>query len=524
MPRPPATDPLFAAIHALRPTPLEAGEPRLRALLRQAQDQGLPWHQAYAQAVLAIRRLSTSSIDEAAALAEASLAGFEAQGCAWGRCYALSASALVHAQTGRLHVALELHQASVAMARQAADKDILAGSLGNLSASLHLVGQYEVALTMADEAYRLRADAEPRRVARAAQNLAVNLLELALQARSAGAPRAHWEGRATRAVEALRGVVRGELPDAEQLRDRPYAWSSLAAGLVLLDRHEEARRIFALTLQQYAASGDNNGALFVQRYLGWSHLQCGEWEQALACAQAHHALVRSCGRDADEHRGLEIEAQALERAGRWQEALAAYKRFHASHAKHVLEQAAERARALAVTLQTDRALRDSHLDALTELANRRAFDAALAEAVGRPAGAPRCLLLIDLDHFKEINDRHGHAVGDEALRALAAVMKRSCRSSDLPARLGGDEFAVLVGSGSAAALQLAQRLRGEQRQWRPPAAGMASPTLSIGVAALVPGMSAADWLAAADAALYLAKATGRDAVRVLPPRARQAAG
>ena len=524
MPRPPVTDPLFAAVHAVRGTALEAGEPRVRALLQQARERGLPWHVAYAQAVLAIR-VCNARIDEATQLAGASVAGFEALGCAWGRCTALSALAVVRANAGQTHAALELHQASVALARETGDTGILARCLLNLSASLHLLGQYDVALPIIEECYGLSGDADPILRAHAGNNLAIVLVEMALRARGTGAPRVQWEHRAARVLEVMRSQVRGEWPDAEELRDRAYSWDNLAAALVLLDRHAQARRIFALLLPHHVATEDKRAQLFVQRHLGWSHLQSGEWEQALACAQAHHALVHSTGRAADEHRGLEIEALALEQAGRWPEALAAFKRFQASHAKHVLEQAADRARALAVTMQTDRALRESQLDALTELANRRAFDAAVARAVAQPAGSPRALVMIDLDHFKQINDRHGHVVGDETLRVLAAAMKRSCRSSDLPARLGGDEFAVLVDADSAAALQLAQRLRGQLRQWRPAAAGMASPTLSIGVAALVPGMAAADWVAAADAALYAAKAAGRDTVRVgLADAAAAAAG
>jgi diguanylate cyclase (GGDEF)-like protein len=522
MPRPPATDPLFAAIHAVRETPLEPGEAGMRALLQQVQEQCLPWHSAYAQAVLAAR-LRNVAIDEAAQLAETSLAGFEALRCPWGRCTALSVLGVLRAQAGRPRAALDLHEASAALARETGNTGILARCLLNLSASLHLLGQYDVALPIIEECYSLCGDVGPILRAHAGNNLAAVLVELAGRARSAGAPRSQWEAMATRALELIRVHMPGEWPDAEELGDEATEWTNLAAALVLLDRHGEGRRILSVLLPYFIATDDRAGQLSVQLYLGWSHLHCGEWQQALACAQAHHALVASTGRAADEHRGLEIEALALEQAGRWPEALAAFKRFHASHARHVLERATDRARALAVTMQTDRALRESQLDALTELANRRAFDAAVARAVAQPARSPRALVLIDLDHFKQINDRHGHAVGDETLRVLAAAMKRSCRSSDLPARLGGDEFAVLVGADSATALQLAQRLRGELRQWRPAPAGMASPTLSIGVAALVPGMAAADWVAAADAALYAAKAAGRDTVHVRPAEAAAAA-
>ena len=512
MPRPASTDPLFAAIDAVRAVPPEPGEPRLRDLMQQAQDQGLPWHRAYA-AVLLVTRNATRDDDEATQLAQAALAVFQAQDCAWGRCVALRAMGHLQMGAGQPVKALEFFQESVAMARRAGDLELLARCLHFTAFPLYILGQYETAVIVAEEACALSAGLDPAVRTSAGQNLAASLLELARRERTAGAPAAQWQGHAGRAAETMRAQVRGTLPDARELRGNAYSWGCLAAALVLLEQHDVARRIFALLLPHYVAAGDGHAQLFVQRHLGWSHLQCGHWEQALACAGSHHALVAALGRQSEEHRGLEIEALALEQAGRWQESLQTYKKFHASHARHVLEQAAEKARALAVAMQTDRALRESQLDALTDLANRRAFDAALARAVGQPTGEVHALMLIDMDHFKQVNDRHGHAAGDDALRALAAAMKRCCRSSDLPARLGGDEFAVLVSASTAAALRLAQRLRGELRQWRPATPGMASPTLSIGVAERMPGMVAADWLAAADEALYAAKAAGRDAVR-----------
>ena len=516
------SDPLFQAMRQAARAPLEPGEVALRALLQQAQDGQLPWHLAFGQAALS-HRLAGADSDEALRLAEAALAGFEAQDCDWGRSAALSAQAAVRTRLGEVHRALDLHLASVNLARRTGDDDRIVGCLSNTSFALGLLGQHETALVLAEEAHDMRDRLPPRMRTVVCGNFAWALVELGRRERSAEAPAAQWRQRAQRAVDVLGMQLQDELPSAQRPSDQAL-WSNLAAALVLLDQHERARRIFACLLPGYSAAGDGHAQLFLHRHLGWSHLQCGQWEDALACAQAHHALVRALGRAADEHRGLEIEALALEQAGRWREALAVFRQFHALHARHVLEQAEEKARSMAVAMQTDRALRESQLDALTDLANRRAFDAALARAVGQPTGEVHALMLIDMDHFKQVNDRHGHAAGDEALRALAAAMKRSCRSSDLPARLGGDEFAVLVAADTATALQLAQRLRGELRQWRPAAAGMASPTLSIGVAALAPGMAAADWLAAADAALYAAKAAGRDAVRAAPARAAKPQG
>ena len=109
-----------------------------------------------------------------------------------------------------------------------------------------------------------------------------------------------------------------------------------------------------------------------------------------------------------------------------------------------------------------RSLEDLALhDPLTHLLNRRAFDERAHAGLGRAEreGIPVALLSLDLDHFKEVNDSHGHAVGDEALRALASAMTRSTRPSDVCGRLGGDEFSVVLpGADAGAALAVASRV------------------------------------------------------------------
>jgi diguanylate cyclase (GGDEF)-like protein len=154
------------------------------------------------------------------------------------------------------------------------------------------------------------------------------------------------------------------------------------------------------------------------------------------------------------------------------------------------------------------------LDFLTAVGNRRALDRRLAEyALERRPQLESSLLLLDLDHFKLINDQYGHAAGDKALVQLAELMRRHTRSSDRVFRYGGEEFAVIAtGAGLNAAASLAEGLR----------AAVASATLmeghpitiSIGVAYMDKDLEPADWLAQADKMLYAAKQAGRNAVRV----------
>ncbi len=161
-------------------------------------------------------------------------------------------------------------------------------------------------------------------------------------------------------------------------------------------------------------------------------------------------------------------------------------------------------------------------DALTGLANRRQFMAAgkqLLERVHR-YGRPASLLVIDLDHFKSINDRYGHAAGDVALQATARLLRERQRGADLAARLGGEEFAMLLPEtdldGAAA---LAERLRAACEALRLEVPGGALTgmhvTMSIGAASCgVDDKSLDDVLRRTDAALYRAKHGGRNRVEL----------
>ncbi|WP_348751546.1 diguanylate cyclase [uncultured Aquincola sp.] len=168
--------------------------------------------------------------------------------------------------------------------------------------------------------------------------------------------------------------------------------------------------------------------------------------------------------------------------------------------------------------ESTEALRRSVMsDHLTGVANRRAFyDAAEAE-LQHWLRAPRSLslVLIDADHFKRINDAHGHAVGDAVLRHLAAGLKAAFREMDLVARLGGEEFVVLLpGANADAAEGLARRVCRELASHAVEVEGsLIRYTISAGVAAMEPGITDVDTLVKrADVAMYAAKHSGRNRV------------
>jgi diguanylate cyclase len=164
------------------------------------------------------------------------------------------------------------------------------------------------------------------------------------------------------------------------------------------------------------------------------------------------------------------------------------------------------------------AVHDARTDPITGLANRRAFDLELTTiAASASRSSPAQLMMADIDHFKRVNDVHGHRIGDEVLRIIGGVLHGNVRRESLIARVGGDEFAILLpGARPHLTAGIATRLC-ELLATRPLAvSGLAQViepiTLSIGVAGWRAGDSSARWYARADAALYEAKRRGRNRV------------
>jgi len=166
----------------------------------------------------------------------------------------------------------------------------------------------------------------------------------------------------------------------------------------------------------------------------------------------------------------------------------------------------------------------SSRDALTGLANRRAFELAVGREVDRVArsGEPALLLALDIDHFKRVNDTHGHAAGDQVIRAVADALVDSVRPMDLVARVGGEEFAIILPNcPSTFGETVAERIR--RRVERMPVTLVPS-GLQLSVSVSVGGAFAPQWVRStpmlwqerADQQLYMAKAQGRNLVRLEP--------
>lgn len=172
----------------------------------------------------------------------------------------------------------------------------------------------------------------------------------------------------------------------------------------------------------------------------------------------------------------------------------------------------------------DNAKREAKTDMLTKLANRRAFDELLEKATrdSDASGLELCMIFCDLDLFKNINDKHGHLVGDQVLKVVANTLKGAVKGRDLVARHGGEEFViVLLNTSLDNVKRLAENIRADiaskriQRKDTRESLGVI--TMSFGVARYFPSEGPESFLQRADRALYMSKRKGRNAVSEAPP-------
>jgi diguanylate cyclase (GGDEF)-like protein len=304
------------------------------------------------------------------------------------------------------------------------------------------------------------------------------------------------------------------------------AFHTQARALLALGRAAEARQI----VDQLNDRFPDLPSLPINRSLDADIAAgLGEWEAAYRAAQAQAEIERSDARlrlsEASERararldfetarlqrreleaqlRTREIEIDSARRQAFWQRIAIGLALGLLTLLALVLLRLRRQGRQL-----SDLALHDS----LTGLPNRRAFfqSARRILQADQASGQPVALLMIDLDHFKTVNDRHGHDVGDRVLQEFSDLLRGVSRTSDLPARIGGEEFGVLLpGTDADGAMQVAQRLLRALNESAPYGQGkLASMSASIGVASQRPGGSLENLMKRADEALYRAKDQGR---------------
>jgi diguanylate cyclase (GGDEF)-like protein len=341
-----------------------------------------------------------------------------------------------------------------------------------------------------------RASGSPFQVAVALSNLvnallAGHLLGEALPLLNEFGHIAHDHGYRTLAVEA----------DAQR-----------AIFLRLKGEPRQAARILEALLHANAEPPPQLRRLLI-RSLYETHKACGQYREALGWLEQLSGLDRQINRD-----NLVLQTEVIlirdqvEQAQARADSADADARRERARAAH-LESEQQRLREHAMAL--DRA---AHEDVLTGLHNRRHAEFALPLLVegARMAGQVLSVAALDVDHFKKINDTHGHAVGDAVLQQLAQLLRHRLRSADLLARTGGEEFlAVLVGSTPQQAAEICERLRlaVAEHDWAAITPGLAV-RISVGIAGGTPPLAADTLLNRADHALYAAKRGGRNRVHV----------
>lgn len=270
------------------------------------------------------------------------------------------------------------------------------------------------------------------------------------------------------------------------------AWTSLLLGVVVV--------------------GLRNLDLLPTTFLSFYAIQIGSAVEMVLLSFALAERINELQREKDAARGEVITTR--------QELVAALQRSEIDLERRVAARTGELESLNAKLRENERQLQAlAHTDPLTGLANRLLLDARLEQSMqhARRSRGQVALLLIDLDHFKAINDSRGHAIGDEVLRATAERLRAAVREVDTVARIGGDEFVVVLGSvgGAADAERLAEKLVAGIRE---PMRVLGMPiesSASIGVALFSGGdLTPAELLRRADRAMYLAKEAGRDCYRI----------
>lgn len=345
--------------------------------------------------------------------------------------------------------------------------------------------------------------------------------------------------------DAVRAVAKGDLsvrtPAARQdeVGEVSRIFDALALDLVSQLRNEVAdrrRAENALTLQssrlQAILDAEPECVMLLGPELGIADINRSglEWIEASGAEQAKSSGLQTF--IDEEHRGevlalirrvaqgksdsVEFRMRGLRGSERWVQAYLTPLTDSAGNTE-ILVVARDVTLNKKLTMELERR---AHVDFLTQLNNRGRFmqlaEAELARAVRY--GMSVSVLMLDVDHFKKVNDTHGHKVGDEALVRLADVCKKTLRPFDIIGRLGGEEFAVLLPQTDAQrALEVAERLRGAIADTQVPLAqGLPLHfTVSIGVSTQTSAAENLDTLLSrADEALYAAKAQGRDRVRL----------
>lgn len=423
---------------------------------------------------------------------------------------------------GAAHQRVDEHGSAISYFEQAErqlqsidDPHLHHGLLRRMGVSCSLLGRHDQASSYIERSIAVLPADAPAQDRMSSRNSLINAKSRRIDAAVKESAREHAYSVLVPELDAL-------IRDAEAAgchRIALLARANYGTVLVRAGQYPEGIEYLTRLMDDLAAAGLKGDMGAAKGSIATAHLKRGEFEDALRLFREGLELlgVSSPAFQREIWDGIAAAHEGLDQP---REALAAIKNARALEQKLAdnsgvasLEKLAIRSDMARVTAELAR-LADE--DSLTGLANRRAAERALRLALEGPGATAFSLLFIDIDYFKVINDRFGHAMGDRVLRECAQLMRQGSRAQDVAARWGGEEFLlVLTGADAAQAGEIAERLRSavERFDWRALQKSL-SVTLSIGLASSTEakGGDMGTLIALADARVYAAKDQGRNRV------------
>jgi diguanylate cyclase (GGDEF)-like protein len=443
---------------------------------------------------------------------------FEALGDRRARAWSLVLIAALHVYSGDGVTAAELLHEVLPEIRERGDLGVLARALNEL-ANAHAIQEDPV---RALQLYREAADT----FRSAGDNLwRAFVLQNAAYVHCGLGDRALGEGNRDEAEVAYGRALAltreaAELPNADDALIRAYAEGMAGRALIGLGQPLAALDHLKTAVLTARSAGDRRaeGAHLIETARALD--AAGRTDDGLNAARRAVELLEGVGDRRTLAQALEVSSCLSERVGDLASALDSQRQFHAltqeldgERAKARMELNALRLDVQQARAEAERRRTEALIDPVTGLPNRRDFDAEFGQLVARSTG-PIALVLLDLDHFKRVNDEFSHLVGDDVLRVCARLLRESSRDHDLVARFGGEEFAiVLPGAELPIALVVCERMRRAIQffEWATIHPGLAV-TASLGCAVGLPGTTTQELLTEADRFLYSAKSAGRNKV------------
>jgi diguanylate cyclase (GGDEF)-like protein len=430
---------------------------------------------------------------------------------------------ITHRQLSDYGRALEMYDAALKGFRDTGDLKWQARVISNIGNVEIQLGNHGIALELFDQALDLRREVGDNEGAGFdLNNAAFGRIQRALQLRAAG----DHDSCQIEAESALRMLDRA-LAIARQFgyrRLEAFCLQTMGEAYQAMARPEVALAMADQFLKLAHESNDKWIEAYGLACVGELNHQLGQHAEGLVQLASALAAFESLGARDQSVRVLRSLSQVHESLEQLTEALSCLRKAAAIEQNLRNEETENRARALATRrrldqarLETERYRRLAMEDSLTGLANRRQLDERLEALMreARKAGAVVTVALADVDHFKGINDRFSHAVGDEVLRCVGEILRAHCRLGDLAGRYGGEEFMLVFRHlDMRAALEICERVRHAVEGWdwksiHP----QLRVTLSMGLASSTSFDNPQGLLDAADHWLYEAKHHGRNQIQ-----------